>query len=240
MLHAQLCLTPCDPRDCSPRGSSVHGIFQTRILEWVQQSFLKSQVRGVGHRVCDQLLHNSLIGWRWGHRAVLPGFTLSVLGLQEAWSSVLMAIKQWTSSTRWRVFTSAKQLRKCTSSTVIWKLQSGAEAEVTGEDLSSPPPTQGPTAHSLVTISKQRLEGSEKVIKSYAFIWRLGILERGNSHFKDLRQKSTLYVWGVTWEAIVVGEEVGDEVIRKKKWGMRLFRIPFIHSEDLGLLFFFE
>ena len=34
--------------------------------------------------------------------------------------------------------------------------------------------------------------------------------------------------------------EVGDEVIRKKKWGMRLFRISFIHSEDLGLLFFFE
>ena len=62
MLHAQLCLTLCDPRDCSPPGSSVPGIFQTRILEWVQQSFLKSQVRGVGHRVCDQLLHNSLIG----------------------------------------------------------------------------------------------------------------------------------------------------------------------------------
>ena len=25
---AQLCLTPCDPMDCSPPGSSVHGIFQ--------------------------------------------------------------------------------------------------------------------------------------------------------------------------------------------------------------------
>ena len=32
---AQLCLTPCDPIDCSPPGSSVHGIFQARILEWV-------------------------------------------------------------------------------------------------------------------------------------------------------------------------------------------------------------
>ena len=30
-----LCLTPCDPTDCSPPGSSVHGILQTRILEWV-------------------------------------------------------------------------------------------------------------------------------------------------------------------------------------------------------------
>ena len=31
---AQLCLTPSDPMDCSPPGSSVHGIFQARVLEW--------------------------------------------------------------------------------------------------------------------------------------------------------------------------------------------------------------
>ena len=30
----QLCPTPCDPMDCSPPDSSVHGILQTRILEW--------------------------------------------------------------------------------------------------------------------------------------------------------------------------------------------------------------
>ena len=35
MLVAQSCLTFCDPMDCSPPGSSVHGIFQARILEWV-------------------------------------------------------------------------------------------------------------------------------------------------------------------------------------------------------------
>ena len=32
---AQLCLTLCNPMDCSPPNSSVHGIFQARILEWV-------------------------------------------------------------------------------------------------------------------------------------------------------------------------------------------------------------
>ena len=32
---AQWCPTLCDPMDCSPPGSSVHGIFQARILEWV-------------------------------------------------------------------------------------------------------------------------------------------------------------------------------------------------------------
>ena len=31
----QYCPTLCDPMDCSPPGSSVHGIFQTRILEWI-------------------------------------------------------------------------------------------------------------------------------------------------------------------------------------------------------------
>ena len=31
----QSCLTLCDPMDCSPSGSSVHGILQARILEWV-------------------------------------------------------------------------------------------------------------------------------------------------------------------------------------------------------------
>ena len=35
VLVAQLCLTRCNPMDCGPPGSSVHGIFQTRILEWV-------------------------------------------------------------------------------------------------------------------------------------------------------------------------------------------------------------
>ena len=30
----QLCPTLCDPLDGSPPGSAVHGIFQTRVLEW--------------------------------------------------------------------------------------------------------------------------------------------------------------------------------------------------------------
>ena len=31
---AQSCLTLHDPMDCSTPGSSVHGIFQARVLEW--------------------------------------------------------------------------------------------------------------------------------------------------------------------------------------------------------------
>ena len=36
---AQLCLTLCDPMDCSPPDSSVYGILQARILEWVAISY---------------------------------------------------------------------------------------------------------------------------------------------------------------------------------------------------------
>ena len=39
MLVAQSCPTFCDPMDCSLPGSSVHGILQARILEWVAISF---------------------------------------------------------------------------------------------------------------------------------------------------------------------------------------------------------
>ena len=35
----QSCLTVCDPMDCSPPGSSDHGILPARILEWVAISF---------------------------------------------------------------------------------------------------------------------------------------------------------------------------------------------------------
>ena len=37
----QLCPTLCDPMDCGLPGSSVHGISQTRILEWVATSFFR-------------------------------------------------------------------------------------------------------------------------------------------------------------------------------------------------------
>ena len=39
VIVAQLCLTLCDPIDCSWLGSSVHGILQARILEWVAIPF---------------------------------------------------------------------------------------------------------------------------------------------------------------------------------------------------------
>ena len=39
MLSCFSCVWLCDSMDCSPLGSSVHGIFQARILEWVAMPF---------------------------------------------------------------------------------------------------------------------------------------------------------------------------------------------------------
>ena len=38
---AQSCPTLSDPMDCSPTGSSIHGIFQARVLEWDANAFSK-------------------------------------------------------------------------------------------------------------------------------------------------------------------------------------------------------
>ena len=45
VLVVQLCLTLRDPMDCSPPGSSVHGILQARILQWVAFPFSRASSR---------------------------------------------------------------------------------------------------------------------------------------------------------------------------------------------------
>ena len=62
------CPAVCDPMDCSPPGSSVHGILQARILEWVAISFswgssrprdqiLASYIYCIGRRVLYHQCH---------------------------------------------------------------------------------------------------------------------------------------------------------------------------------------
>ena len=53
----QLCLTLCDLMDCSLAGSSVHGIFQERILECVAISFSR-----VSFQSRDQTQVSSIAG----------------------------------------------------------------------------------------------------------------------------------------------------------------------------------
>ena len=41
VLVVQVCLTLCDPMECSLPGSSVHGVLQARVLEWVAIPFFR-------------------------------------------------------------------------------------------------------------------------------------------------------------------------------------------------------
>ena len=53
----------CDPMDCSPPGSPVHGISQARILEWVVISYLRgsSQPRGPNHVSCMSCIGRQIL-----------------------------------------------------------------------------------------------------------------------------------------------------------------------------------
>ena len=44
---AQACLTLSDPMDCSRPGSSLHGIFQARVLEWGAIAFSKVRLESI-------------------------------------------------------------------------------------------------------------------------------------------------------------------------------------------------
>ena len=52
---SQSCLTLWDPLDCSLPGSSIHGIFQARILEWIAISFSRGSSRP-SHRIWVSLV----------------------------------------------------------------------------------------------------------------------------------------------------------------------------------------
>ena len=59
---AQSCLTPSDPMDCSPPGSSVHGIFQARGLGWGATAFSVAYTRGAQTWDCDYFATSEVHG----------------------------------------------------------------------------------------------------------------------------------------------------------------------------------
>ena len=87
---AQLCPTLCDPMDCSPPVSSVHGIFQARVVEWVAISFSRgsSQPR-------DWTQVSSIVGrcfTLWTTREVLKK-----ISKRKSLSCVSLFVTPWTS-----------------------------------------------------------------------------------------------------------------------------------------------
>ena len=68
-VHAKLlqsCPTLCDPMDCSPPGSSVHGIFQARVMEWAVISFSRGSSRPRGQTRVSSIAGRFIPPGPWG------------------------------------------------------------------------------------------------------------------------------------------------------------------------------
>ena len=78
---AQSCLTLSDPMDCSLPGSSVHGIFQARVLEWGAIAFFNTKLRKL------QMIAYYVLLWFWCFNYFLK--------LQEVNSVPFIGEKQW-------------------------------------------------------------------------------------------------------------------------------------------------
>ena len=82
----QLCPTFWDPIDCSPPGSSVHGILWARILEWVAMASARSSSWPTDWARASCLLHCRQIIYHWATRNA---------------TSLLPSLSEWISSSAW-------------------------------------------------------------------------------------------------------------------------------------------
>ena len=82
-------------------------------------------------RVCDQLMHNSLIGWWWGSRVMSKGLTFSILRHQQVLGLCTHGHQVANFFHFAAVLTPAKQFRKYSSEIITF--QRGAKAEDIGE-----------------------------------------------------------------------------------------------------------
>ena len=75
MLVAESCLTLCNPKDCSPPGSSVYGILQARILGWLDfpqmvkrlPTIRETWVQSLGQEDLlekEMATHSSILAWK--------------------------------------------------------------------------------------------------------------------------------------------------------------------------------
>ena len=91
---AQSCPTLCDPVDYSLPGSSLHGILQARVLEWVAIAFSRGS-----SRPRDQTRVSRIPGSRfnlWATREAQSGHRWVRNGNSNAWQKTL---RRWTSRT---------------------------------------------------------------------------------------------------------------------------------------------
>ena len=73
---AQSCLTLCNPMDCSLPGSSVHGIFQAIVLEWIAISFSRGSSQPRDQTWVSRVVKQPL--YRLRHQGMLMYINIAV------------------------------------------------------------------------------------------------------------------------------------------------------------------
>ena len=84
----QSCLTLCDPMDCGLSGSSVHGIFQSRVLEWIVISFSRGSSRPRNQTRVSRIAGRCFTVWatREAHGKITVSTTVQSFSLNK-WPS---------------------------------------------------------------------------------------------------------------------------------------------------------
>ena len=99
---AQSCVTLRDPMDCSLPGSSIHGIFQARVLEWGASAFSDTHV--IGAHIYVKLVFRSTVSGFSLHLAgslflpAAPALPLSLLGVSPWAPATCLLMSFQTSS----------------------------------------------------------------------------------------------------------------------------------------------
>ena len=105
----QLCPTLCDHMDCRSSGSTVHGILQARIVEWIAISFSRgssqpTQGLNAGLQHCRSILY--LLSHKGGpvKRVVSPkeGFPAGSDGKESACNAGDLGFSPWVGKILWR------------------------------------------------------------------------------------------------------------------------------------------
>ena len=94
---AQLYLTLSDPMDCSPPGTSVHGSFQARVLEWGAIAFSLQNYQCFINNYVFVLSHIQLCSWTFPGKNTGVGchFLLQGIFLTQGWNLCLLCLLHW-------------------------------------------------------------------------------------------------------------------------------------------------
>ena len=93
---AQLCPTLCDPIDCSLPGSSVHGIFQAKILEWVAISFSRISSQPRDWNWISRIVNRCFTIWATREPFILVGLRTHLSTTEGFWLKVCLFLSSFT------------------------------------------------------------------------------------------------------------------------------------------------